>query len=92
MTYLVDPQSLLFNAKTVPGFLDYLSESSWEQWDLLQTAQEVVEEWTYRWPDDQGFGSSDMTFMIQDLIDSLIVNEELGYTTRFNPNLQVVKG
>ena len=33
------------------------------QWDLLEIAMEVAEEWTDNWDDDQGFGSSDGTII-----------------------------
>ena len=63
------------------------------QWDLLETATEVAEEWTYDWDEDQGFGSSDMTFMIKDFIDNVIHQfTSLNiYKTEFNPSLQIVK-
>jgi hypothetical protein len=35
-------------------------------------ATEVAEEWTNDWPEDQGFGSSDGTYMMKEFIDNVI--------------------
>ena len=72
MNYLVDPQTLLFNSHQISGFTQMISEYNIPQWTLLETALEVAEEWTEDWPEDEGFGSSDMTYMIQDFINNII--------------------
>ena len=62
------------------------------QWNLLDIATEVAEEWSSDWDEDQGFGSSDMTFMIKDFIDTVIACfTNRNYKTEFNPALQIVK-
>ena len=45
------------------------------------------------WPEDQGFGSSDMTFVRKNFIDSMISYANLNgyYETAFKPYLKVVE-
>ena len=45
------------------------------------------------WPEDQGFGSSDMTFVRKNFIDSMINYGNLNgyYETDFKPYLKVVE-
>ena len=94
MNYLISPETLVFNAKArIAGFNEMIGTEQIPQWDLLETATEVAEEWTNDWDDDQGFGSSDGTFMLKDFIDNVIHQfTSLNiYKTEFNPSLQIVK-
>jgi poly-beta-hydroxyalkanoate depolymerase len=94
MTYLIHPQDLVFRAKAhILGFNEMIGNEQIPQWDLLETATEVAEEWTNDWDEDQGFGSSDGTFMLKDFIDNVIHQfTSLNiYKTEFNPSLQIVK-
>jgi hypothetical protein len=94
MNYLISPETLVFNAKArIVGFNEMIGTEQIPQWDLLETATEVAEEWTNDWDEDQGFGSSDGTFMLKDFIDNVIHRfTSLNiYKTEFNPSLQIVK-
>jgi len=94
MNYLISPESLVFNAKSrIKGFNEMIGTEQIPQWDLLETATEVAEEWTNDWDEDQGFGSSDGTFMLKDFIDCVIHQfTSLNiYKTEFKPSLQIVK-
>ena len=92
MNYLIDPQSLVFNSKRVNGFTQMISELQIPQWDLLEMATEVAEEWTNMWDEDQGFGSSDGTYMMKDFIDNVIWRYASGrLMTTFNPSLSIVE-
>ena len=93
MNYLVDPTTLLFNSHRIEGFTKMIGDEKIHQWDLLDIAQEVAEEWTNDWDEDQGFGSSDGTFMLKDFIDNVIHRfTSLNiYKTEFSPSLQIVK-
>lgn len=92
MNYLVDPQSLVFNSKRVNGFTEMISELQIPQWDLLEMATEVAEEWTNMWDEDQGFGSSDGTYMMKEFIDNVIWRFASGrLMTTFNPSLSIVE-
>ena len=98
MNYLVDPQTLVFNSHRVNGFTKMVAKEQIPQWDLLEVATEIAEDWTSDWSEGEGFGSSDMTYMIKDFIDTLIssnyIKNGLGsgmYTTKFTPGLSVVE-
>ena len=98
MNYLVDPQRLVFNSHRVNGFTKMIGDEQIPQWDLLEIAQEVAEEWTNDWPEDEGFGSSDMTYMIKDFIDNVITSVYMKngmgsgmYMTKFTPSLSIVE-
>jgi len=93
MNYLVNPQDLLFRAKAhIFGFSEMIIDEEIPQWDLLETAINVAEEWTNDWDEDEGFGSSDGTYMLKDFIDSVIGKYTNGgkYMTKFTPSLSVV--
>lgn len=93
MNYLVDPQSLVFKAKGyIAGFNEMVRDNEIPQWDLLEIAMEVAEEWTNDWDEDQGFGSSDGTYMLKDFIDNVIWKYASGkLETKFTPSLSVVE-
>ena len=99
MNYLVHPQDLVFRAKAhISGFSEMIRDEEIPQWDLLEIATEVAEDWTSDWDEDQGFGSSDGTYMLKDFIDTVIssiyMKNGMGsglYSTMFNPSLEVVK-
>ena len=92
MNYLVHPQDLVFNSHRVNGFTQLIKNTQIPQWDLLDIATEVSEQWTSDWPEDQGFGSSDMTYMIKEFIDNVIgcVGKNGQMMTKFTPGLSVV--
>ena len=92
MNYLIEPTSLLFNSHRVNGFTKMIGDEKIHQWDLLEIATEVAEEWTSDWPEDEGFGSSDMTYMIKDFIDNVIWRFASGkLETKFTPSLSIVE-
>ena len=93
MNYLIDPQDLIFRAKSrIDGFTKMIGEEEIPQWDLLETATEIAEEWTNDWDEDQGFGGSDGTYMLKEFIDTVIWSFTKGglYMTDFTPCLSVV--
>lgn len=94
MNYLVHPQDLVFRAKSrIAGFSEMVRDEEIPQWDLLEIATEVATDWTNDWDEDQGFGSSDGTYMLKDFIDTVISNYTQGgkYMTKFTPSLSVVE-
>jgi len=93
MNYLIDPQDLVFRAKAhIQGFKEMIGTEEIPQWDLLETATEVATEWTNDWDSDQGFGSSDGTYMLKEFIDNVIwsFTNAGKYMTKFTPSLSVV--
>ena len=61
--------------------------------DAVYSALEDVADDYSDWPEDQGFGSSDMTYVRKSFIDSLIDMANLRgyYMTDFKPYLKVVE-
>tara|TARA_Y100001958_G_C20757888_1_gene239308 strand:+ start:95 stop:430 length:336 start_codon:yes stop_codon:yes gene_type:complete len=93
MDYLVHPQDLVFRAQSrIEGFKKMVSDENIPQWELLEMATEVSEQWTCEWPEGQGFGSSDGTFMLKEFIDNVIdgYTRHGKYMTDFTPSLSVV--
>jgi hypothetical protein len=59
---------------------------------IYEALSEVISDYE-DWPEDQGFGSSDMTFAKKSFIDSMIgiANLHDDYKTDFRPFLKVVQ-
>jgi len=94
MTYLIHPEDLVFKAKAyIKGFNEMIGTEQIPQWDLLETATQISTEWTEDWPEEQGFGGSDGTFMLKEFIDTVIYQfTSLNiYKTQFSPRLEIVK-
>ena len=94
MNYLIDPTDLVFRAKWyIDGFNEMVKNEEIPQWDLLEIATEVATEWTEDWDSDDGFGSSDGTYMLKEFIDNVISSIYIKngmYMTKFTPTLSVV--
>ena len=60
--------------------------------ELVDISVQIAEEWTNDWDEDQGFGSSDGTYMLKDFIDNVIWKYTGGkFETKFTPSLSVVE-
>ena len=59
---------------------------------VYEALNEVAEDYS-DWPEDQGFGSSDMTYVRKSFIDTMIdiANLRGYYETKFDPYLKVVE-
>ena len=59
---------------------------------VYEALNDVAEDFA-DWPEDQGFGSSDMTYVRKSFIDSMISMANLRgyYETKFQPYLKVVE-
>jgi len=59
---------------------------------VFEALNDVAEDYS-NWPEDQGFGSSDMTYVRKSFIDSMIDMANLRgyYETKFVPYLKVVE-
>jgi hypothetical protein len=59
---------------------------------VYEALNDVAEDYS-DWPEDQGFGSSDMTYVRQSLINTMIdlANLRGYYETKFQPYLKVVE-
>lgn len=69
-----------------PGGVITYPDAVWES--LTHIADDYQD-----WPEDQGFGPSDMTYVSKSFIDSMIhlANLRGYYETRFDPQLRVVE-
>ena len=59
---------------------------------VFEALNDVAEDYS-DWPEDQGFGSSDMTYVRKSFIDTMISIANLNgyYETKFDPYLKVVE-
>lgn len=59
---------------------------------VFEALNDVAEDYS-DWPEDQGFGSSDMTYVRKHFIDTMIslANLDGYYETKFQPYLKVVE-
>lgn len=73
--FLVDPCRLVERAESVKGYQEFLSPLN--GFIVFSRAFDVVEEWSADWSEGEGFGSSDFSFMIQDLLRQLIYERKL---------------
>ena len=57
-------------------------------------ADDVIEDWSEDYHADDGgdFGSSDMTFLIKNVIDNYIIHNDLNLKTEFLPHLTIISG
>ena len=82
---LVYPQELMMIAEgDIIGVTQMLNECGITKTDQYDAALMVCEEWSESWDENQGFGSSDMTYMVQDYLKRLVW--DTGYETKFLPN------
>ena len=87
---LIEGFDIVKNAFPVKGlYVDRVITYS----DAVFSALEDVAEDFSDWPEDQGFGSSDMTYVRKSFIDSMIRLANLNgyYETKFQPYLKVVE-
>lgn len=82
-----DVDTLIFRSRFLNGVTELLSHV--DQETRLIAADEVVDEYSF-WDEDQGFGTSDMTYAIQSFLNNVIAYGNLPYRTQFNPRLEVV--
>ena len=58
---------------------------------VYEALNDVAEDYA-DWPEDQGFGSSDGTYMMKDFIDNVIARFAWGrLVTKFTPSLSIVE-
>jgi hypothetical protein len=91
MNYLVHPSNIVSRALGIDSFKQMISDEQVQFSELVDTSVEIAEEWTNDWDEDQGFGSSDGTYLLKDFIDTIISSHTKGYKTVFNPSLSIVK-
>jgi len=82
---------LIFNEKFLKIFDKKLGILGYYSY-VYKALNDVAEDYA-DWPEDQGFGSSDMTYVRKSFIDSMISLANLNgyYQTDFKPYLKVVE-
>ena len=91
MNYLVHPQHIVSRALGIDSFTQMINDEQVQFSELVHTSVEIAEEWTNDWDEDQGFGSSDGTYLLKDFMDTIIDSYTKGYKTIFSPYLTVSK-
>ena len=95
MNYLVNPSNIVSRALGIDSFKQMINDEQVQFSELVDTSIQIAEEWTNDWDEDQGFGSSDGTYLLKDFMDTVISNftnsvyNKSGYQTVFNPTLSV---
>lgn len=69
MNYVMYPEQILNRAERVAGY-ELLPEVGEEK--RKEIATEVAEELALDWPEGEGFGSSDGTYVVKDYLNQLI--------------------
>ena len=83
---ITSPYSVYRRLSTIEGF-DLLNVNTGA---IVDEIMAVVEQWTDDWPEGQGFGSSDGTYLMKEILDNLIDLQDVPLKTVFNPALSVV--
>ena len=91
MNYLVHPQHIVSRALGIDSFTQMINDEQVQFSELVHTSVQIAEEWTNDWDEDQGFGSSDGTYLLKDFMDTIIGSYTKGYKTIFSPYLTVSK-
>ena len=90
--FLITPEDLVFKAMNVKGFRDvYLGEGI-DPEVLRTTSRIIATEWSNDWSEDEGFGSSDATFMVKEFIEEVLIYGGVSdkFQVSFSPFLEVV--
>lgn len=92
MNYLVNPSNIVSRALGIDSFKQMINDEQVQFSELVDISVQIAEEWTNDWDEDQGFGSSDGTYLLKDFIDTVISNYSTShkYMTDFTPYLSVV--
>jgi len=83
-----NPLEIISDLPTIKGYNEFKKAMNIANNIVFDTAEAVIDQWVGEWEDGQGFGSSDYTFMLQDVVDRLIETTrgyESGWKTGF-PN------
>ena len=91
MNYLVNPSDIVSRALGIDSFKQMINDEQVQFSELVDTSVEIAEQWTDDWDEDQGFGSSDATYLLKDFMDTIIGSYTKGYKTIFSPYLTVSK-
>ena len=83
---ITSPYNVYRRLTRIEGF-DLIGASTGE---IVDEIVAVIEQWSDDWPEGQGFGSSDGTYLVKEVLDNLIELQDVPLKTVFNPALSVV--
>ena len=86
MEYLTSPDAVQYRAQFAEGYDKLEAHPNYPSLDDRHSlAKGVVEEWSMDWSEDEGFGSSDMTYLVKDYLSYLLDVMGVGdkFTTGF---------
>ena len=83
---ITSPYNVYRRLSKIEGF-DLIEVSTGE---IVDEIVAVIEQWSDDWPEGQGFGSSDGTYLMKEVLDNLIELQDVPLKTVFNPALSVV--
>ena len=89
--YLITPADLVARAMNVKGFRDVYLNEGIEPKVVLEVAIDIATEWANDWSEDEGFGSSDATYMVREFILDVFIYGGVShkYQVYFTPTLEV---
>ena len=90
--YLITPADLIERAMNVKGFRDVYLNEGIDQTVLRTVAVDIATEWANDWDEDEGFGSSDATYMVRHFIQDALIYGGVSHKFQvdFTPYLEVV--
>ena len=86
MNYVMYPQQIINRANCMVGVTEMINETGIRKKVQMDIAKMVAEELAENWPEDEGFGSSDGTYVVKDYLDSLIYMTNINYRTAWINN------
>ena len=72
MNYVMYPQQIINRANGMVGVTEMIEKYDIQPNVQMEYAEMVAEELAETWPEGEGFGSSDGTYVVKDYLDSLI--------------------
>lgn len=72
MNYILTPEQIINKANQMIGVTEMINKYDVQPQVQMEYAEMVAEELALDWPEGEGFGSSDGTYVVKDYLDSLI--------------------
>ena len=86
MNYIMTPQEIIHRANGLTGVAEMMTENNVDQADQVTIATDVAEALVDWWPEDEGFGGSDATYVMKDYLDTIIRMVGINYQTAWINN------
>ena len=86
MNYILTPQDIINRANRMIGVTEMMDKYQIRPNVQMEIAEMIAEELAESWPEGEGFGGSDATYVVKDYLDSLINMINLHYRTAWINN------